>query len=129
MKIPTMIVDDQPDVRLLLRMLIDRANDGLIVVAEAASGSEALQQVDDVNPMVIVMDQMMPGMTGTSTTMELRETRPTQVVILCSAFLDEEIIGMARRAGITDYVDKKEVAALPAVIRRAVGLQPPPLEP
>ena len=43
MHVPTMVVDDQPDVRFLLKVLIDRANDGLVVVAEAATGAEAIE--------------------------------------------------------------------------------------
>ena len=42
MHIKTMIVDDQADVRLLIRITIDLANDGLEVTGEASSGEEAL---------------------------------------------------------------------------------------
>jgi len=42
MEIRTLIVDDQDDIRVLLRMMITFANDGLVVSAEAANGEEAL---------------------------------------------------------------------------------------
>ena len=49
-EITTLIVDDQQDIRMLLRVLIDAANDGLKVVAEAASGREAIAEVDRGRP-------------------------------------------------------------------------------
>jgi CheY-like chemotaxis protein len=120
MQIPTMIVDDQADVRLLLRLLIDRANEGLIVVAEAATGQEAIDQAERIDPMVIVLDQMMPEMNGVETATRLRATRPTQVIVLCTAYLDDEVIELARRAGVDHCVSKETVQHLPDLIRRAV---------
>ena len=72
MRMPTMVVDDQPDVRFLLRVLIDKANDGLVVVAEAATGAEALDRAEEHDPLVIVMDEMMPGMSGIEAVQRLR---------------------------------------------------------
>ena len=42
-----LVADDQPDVRLLLKVLINKANEGLYVVAEASSGGEAVTKADD----------------------------------------------------------------------------------
>lgn len=121
MHIPTMIVDDQDDVRLLLRLLIDRANEGLVVVAEAATGRDAIEQVDEIDPLVIVLDQMMPEMNGVETATRLRASRPTQVIVLCTAYLDDELLALARRAGVDHCISKESVHHLPELIRRAVG--------
>jgi len=56
-----LVVDDEPDMRVLVREIIDRANEGLRVVGEAGSGSEALARWRETNPTVIVLDQRMPG--------------------------------------------------------------------
>ena len=121
MHVPTLVVDDQPDVRLLLRLLIDKANDGLCVVAEAGSGAEALDRAADSDPLVVVMDEMMPGMNGLEAADRMRRDRPAQVIILCSAYLDEELVQRARDAGVVHCISKEQVGDLPALIRKAVG--------
>ena len=121
MNIPTLIVDDHADIRLLLRILIDEANDGLFVVGEAESGPDALDQIDAQDPSVIVLDEMMPDMSGLETAERIFARRPSQVVILCSAYLDEEVIARAEKAGVRACVSKDEVRRLPGMIREAVG--------
>ena len=120
-KVPTLVVDDQPDVRLLLKVLIDKANEGLFVVAEAASGGEAVRKADELDPLVVVLDEMMPGMSGLETVDELRARRPSQVIILCTAFLDEELIAQAHAAGVVHCIAKDDVSQLPDLIRKAVA--------
>jgi two-component system response regulator DesR len=122
--IPTLVVDDQDDVRLLIKVLIDMANEGLEVVAEAASGSEALARAAEFDPLVVILDEMMPGMDGLETAARMRATRPAQIVILCSAYLDDDVIARARDAGIVHCVPKAQVQDLPDVIRAAVTNRP-----
>ena len=124
MEIPTMIVDDQEDVRLLLRLVIERANAGLSVSGEAAGGAEALALLDardGADPVVIVLDQMMPDMNGVETARRIRSRRPDQIIILCSAFLDEDVVARAKAAGVDHCVGKEQVRHLPDVIRAAVA--------
>ena len=118
--IPMLVVDDQADVRLLIRVVIDTANEGLRVVAEAASGSEALDLAETVDPAVVILDEMMPGMDGVETASLMRSRRPAQIVILCSAYLDDEVVARARAAGVVECVPKNNVGDLPDIIRAAV---------
>jgi CheY-like chemotaxis protein len=114
-EIRTLIVDDEPDLRLMLRLAIERRNEGLVVAGEAAGGDEALAQVDDVDPLVIVLDQMMPGMDGIETATRILEKRPGQLIILHSAFLDADLEARAGVVGITACLRKgraKELADL-----------------
>lgn len=119
--VPTLVVDDQPDIRLLLRVLIDKANEGLFVVAEAATGREAVTKADELDPLVVVIDEMMPGLTGLQTADELRARRPGQVIILCTAFLDDDLVEQAKRAGVMHCISKDDIGLLPDLIRQAVG--------
>jgi CheY-like chemotaxis protein len=112
-----MVVDDQQDVRALMRLVIELANEGMEVTCEAASGFEALAMVEACNPSVIVLDEMMPGMNGIETAARIAELRPGQLVVLCSAYLDEDVTRRARAVGITAFVPKEKVRSLPAVIR------------
>ena len=98
--IDTLIVDDEPDLRLLLRLAIDMRNEGLRVTGEAASGREAIAQVDALDPTLVVLDQMMPEMDGLETAARILERRPGQLIVLYSAFLDEDLEERALAAGI-----------------------------
>ena len=120
-EISTLIVDDQADIRLLLRVLIDAADEGLVVVGEAASGLEALESIDAQQPLVVVLDEMMPNMSGTETATRVRESRPSQILILCTAYLDDAVIARARAVGMDGWLDKQEIAQLPALIRSVVA--------
>jgi YesN/AraC family two-component response regulator len=73
----TLIVDDEQDIRLLLRLTINREDRGLRVVGEASSGEEALIIRRELDIDVIVLDQRMPGLTGVETAKALRPRTPT----------------------------------------------------
>lgn len=120
-EIPTLIVDDQADVRMLLRLLIDAANEGLVVIGEAASGAEAIASIDEQEPLVVILDEMMPHMTGTETANRVRQSRPSQILILCTAYLDDAVIERARAVGMDGWLDKQEITQLPDLIRRVVA--------
>jgi DNA-binding NarL/FixJ family response regulator len=114
-EIRTLIVDDEPDLRLILRLAIERRNDGLVVAGEAGAGAEAIAHADEVDPAVVVLDQMMPGMDGIQTAGEILARRPGQVIVLYSAFLDPAVERAALASGITACVPKgkaKELADL-----------------
>ena len=120
MAIGAFIVDDQEDVRLLVRMIIEAHNNGLFVSGEAASGQEAMEQLDQTDPAVVVVDEMMPGLSGIETAVLILRRRPGQRIILCSAYLDEELIQRANAAGIQVCLGKEQAANLPGAIRALV---------
>lgn len=62
--IDVLVVDDQADMRLLIRMTLEAAGARLRVCGAAASGAEALTMVGRECPAVVVLDQMMPGGSG-----------------------------------------------------------------
>ena len=119
--IRTLIVDDQDDIRLLLRIIIERENAGLRVVGEASSAAEAVDRVGDLDPVVIVLDERMPDRNGLSALEELKADRPYQLVILCSAYLDEDVIGRARELGVSAWIGKDQMHVLPTLIRNVAN--------
>jgi CheY-like chemotaxis protein len=112
-----LIVDDQDDVRTLIRMIIDAANEGLFVKGDAASGFDALARLEELDPDVIVLDEMMPGMNGLEVARAIARRRPGQMMILCSAYLDEHLRREAVEAGILLCLTKDEVEKIPAALR------------
>ena len=117
MSLGAFIVDDQADVRLLIRMLIEGANDGLFVTGEASGGHHALGQLDDADPDVIILDQMMPGLSGVDTAGLIASRRPGQRIILLTAYLDEELRGQAEEAGIQVCLAKDRTGDLVQTLR------------
>jgi CheY-like chemotaxis protein len=111
-----LIVDDDADIRLLIRLTIEVANAGLFVLGEAADGTEALARVDALDPCVIVLDQSMPGMGGLETASRLFKSRPQQAVILCSAYLDDDLRREAAAVGIKACLSKSEIDQIPDTI-------------
>jgi CheY-like chemotaxis protein len=111
-----LVVDDQPDIRYLVRMVVEAANEGLHMVGEAASGAEALQFLEDTDADVVILDEMMPGMTGIETATEIRRRYPDQRVILFSAYVDSDLRNAAAGQGIEVCLHKDEVARLPDVL-------------
>ena len=106
MSAKVLVVDDTDHVR---HMLVDMLQlDGFDVVGQAASGDRAVTMVDDTNPDVIVMDYKMPGMDGLSAARLIRETRPSQPIILYTAYLDANLEAEARSAGISLCIGKVE---------------------
>lgn len=111
--IPTLIVDDEEDVRSLVRMVLEAANEGLVVSGEAADGAEALERWREERPVAVVLDQRMPGMSGLEVAQHMLAENPQQAIILFSAFLDRATRDEARRLGVRTCLDKTQVARLP----------------
>ena len=108
-----LIVDDDDDMRFLVRMTIEAANHGLSVAGEAASGSDALASIENERPGVVVLDYRMPGMSGLETAEQILRDDPDQPIILFSAYLDVETTERARELGIRTCLAKTEVDRLP----------------
>jgi CheY-like chemotaxis protein len=102
--IRVMVVDDTAHVvRMLSAML---ALDGFEVSGEASGGQQALDDIDEADPDVVVMDYRMPYMDGLTAARRIRERRPGQIIVLYTAFIDEQIEREALDAGVSLCVGK-----------------------
>ncbi len=118
----TLIVDDEEDMRLLVRAVIEAANNGLQVSGEAANGDQTIERWRADRPDVIVLDQRMPGMSGLEVAERILAEYPGQRIILFSAYLDDETTTEARRLGIEECLAKSDYTRLPEALWR---LAPP----
>jgi DNA-binding NarL/FixJ family response regulator len=92
-----LVVDDTEHVR---SMLVDMLSlDGFDVVGQAGDGASAVTVADETDPDVIVMDLRMPGVDGIESTRRIRARRPSQAIVLYTAYLDDKIITEAHNAG------------------------------
>jgi|SRR3990170_1372159 len=97
------IVDDNPTERLVLKGFIEDA--GFILVAEGASGAEALGICRLNSPDLLIMDVKMPGKDGIEAAEEISRCCPTPIVLLTGCD-DEETIKRAADAGVMAYLMK-----------------------
>jgi CheY-like chemotaxis protein len=100
-----LVVDDEPNVRSLVRDVLELSG---YLVREACSGSEALLAVEAQRPDCVVMDVMMPGLSGIEVLTELR-SRPilgSLPVLLLSAADDDQTTWAGWRAGASCYLPK-----------------------
>jgi NarL family two-component system response regulator LiaR len=114
--ISVLIVDDHSVVREGLRAFL-QLQDGLEVVGEAADGVEAIAAASRLEPDVILMDLVMPGLGGVAAMRRLREEAPGARVIVLTSFLDDDKLLPALRAGAAGYLLKN---AEPQDVARAV---------
>jgi len=113
-----LIVDDHDDVRFLIRAIIEDASDDVVVVGEADGVRAALESIDELDPDVVVLDAVMPVVSGIEAAPMILARRPAQKILLCSALVDEEVRAKAEEAGITDCVSKDDMDAIPGIAFR-----------
>jgi DNA-binding NarL/FixJ family response regulator len=112
----TLIVDDHSDVRFLIRMIVADAGLDVEVVGEADSAEAALEQLDALAPDVVVLDARMPRVDGLTAASLLLAQRPDLPILLCSAWVDDELRARAAAAGIRAIVSKDRFAEIPALV-------------
>lgn len=107
--IRVMIVDDHTVVRSGLSAFLMICDD-FELVGEAKNGEQALQLCDQIQPDVILMDLVMPGMDGATATRLVREKCPDVQVIALTSFKEREQVQSAIQAGAISYL-LKDVSA------------------
>jgi DNA-binding NarL/FixJ family response regulator len=118
------VVDDDPMVRAALRMMLG-GDSGLVVVAEADDGEEALRVVPASGADVVLMDIRMPVRDGLSATEELLAADPDLKVIVLTTFDTDDMVLRALRIGAAGFLLKDTPPArLVEAIRTVASGQP-----
>lgn len=118
-----LVVDDEAPIREMLRFALSRAH---FRVVEAADAQAARLRIADERPDLILMDWMMPGISGVELTREFKAQATTRdiPVIMVTARVEEEDKIRGLNIGCDDYVSKpfsypELIARIQAVMRRA----------
>lgn len=118
-RIRVMIVDDHAVVRSGLSAFLMVYPD-LEMVGEAESGEEAVARTGLLQPDVILMDLVMPGMDGVATTRAIKQKYPAIQVVALTSFKEENMVQGALQAGAMGYLLKNVSATeLSSAIRSA----------
>jgi DNA-binding response OmpR family regulator len=117
-----LVVDDDEDIRTLLRELLGRAG---YRVEEAADGRAALRQLFETPPSLVLLDVNMPEMDGYQTLERIRDLSDVPVIMVTARTQElERVRGLA--SGADDYVSKpfgrqELLARVQALLRRTGG--------
>ena len=119
--IKILLVDDDPNIRRGLRMLLVMEAD-LSVIGEAGDGWEALRLARELQPDVVVMDIRLPNLDGLSAAERLRESQPDCAVIILTLYDEPVNRERAEKIGVAAFIGKeKSDRKLVDVIRNAVS--------
>jgi len=102
-----LIVDDSPLVRQRLRDLLQQHPDWR-VCGEAANGQDAITRAAELNPDVIVLDFLMPGMNGMQAAREIGKLIPDVPILMFTTYLSRQLVEEARNVGIRGAVAKSD---------------------
>ena len=115
-----LIVDDEIDMRLLVRVILESARSGVEVVGEAVDGLDVLLAFERLDPPaipdVVILDNRMPGRTGIEVAAEMLAKEPRQHIILFSGFITDELEAEARELGVDACVSKSDYESLPQLV-------------
>jgi DNA-binding NarL/FixJ family response regulator len=126
--IRVLLVEDHTIVRKGLRALLEGESD-IEVVGEAEDGRQALDQVQQLLPDVVLMDLGMPGLNGLEATRQIKRQFPKIRVVVLTMHTDEESVFQVLQVGASGYLIKQArteevLAAIRAVYRGESFLSP-----
>jgi DNA-binding NarL/FixJ family response regulator len=104
-QIKILIADDHAVVREGTRQILEQEPD-LIVVAEACDGEEAVRSAGSTKPDVAIIDISMPKVDGIEATKQIKKLYPGIVVLILTAYDDEQFVFSLLEAGAAGYLLK-----------------------
>lgn len=126
--IRVLLADDHALVREGTRRLLE-AEDDLKVVAEAASGEEALEETKRLRPDIAIMDIAMPGIGGIEATRAIKTDCPETAVLVLSAYDDEPYLIALLEVGAAGFllknVNGQELINAIRAVSRGESVLPP----
>ena len=132
MTISIMLADDHPVVRRGMQTLLEAEPD-FSVIGETGDGLDTVREVERLQPDVLVLDLMMPGLSGLEVLRIIRQRSPQTRVVVLSMHNNNAFVVTALKEGATGYVLKgSEEQNLVHAVREAVAgrrfLSPPVTE-
>ncbi len=122
--IRVVIVDDHPMAQAGTRHFLNAYPD-MELVGVASSGEEALTLCQQLQPDVVLMDVVMPGMDGIAATKALKQAVPATRVIIVTSFGEADVVQRALQAGARGYLLKNATASeLVQAVRNAYQGRP-----
>jgi two-component system chemotaxis response regulator CheY len=104
MSMTVMIIDDSLFMRNIMRGIM--RDKGYSVIAEAASGIEALKKLHEVTPDIIILDVILPDINGIDLLESILKRCPLAKIVVCSSLGQEPVIRKALENGAKAFLQK-----------------------
>jgi NarL family two-component system response regulator LiaR len=104
-KTTVLIADDHPLLREAMRSALEQHED-MEVLAEAGDGEEAVRLTSELKPDIVIMDIVMPNLSGIEATKQIRKTSPNTAVLILTAYDDDRYVFGLLEAGAAGYLLK-----------------------
>lgn len=119
--IKILIADDHEMVRIGVSAYLSAQAD-MTVVGEAANGQQAVEKALELKPDIILMDNVMPVMTGAEATSQILQQWPNAKIMMVTSFLDDDKVYPALEAGAVSYILKTSNAKqIAEAIRKTIN--------
>jgi len=109
MSYTVLLCDDALFMRTMLRSIISAA--GHEVIGEAENGRRAIEQYQALRPDIVVMDMVMPELSGVDAVREIRRIDPSARIVMCSAMGQQQLVTEALAAGAMGFITKPFTAS------------------
>lgn len=106
-----LIVDDNPAVRRYLRAILEQ-QESWKVCGEATTGREALEQVVDRRPDLILLDYQMPDLNGVDVAKQISQMYPQIPILMVTLHLSKRLAEEAREAGVRGACAKQDIGSV-----------------
>lgn len=106
-----LIVDDNPAVRRYLRAILEQQSSWK-VCGEARTGAEALHQVLESPPDLILLDYQMPDLNGVDIARQIAEMFPKIPILMVTLHWSSQLVDAARNAGVRGACAKQDIGSV-----------------
>ena len=103
------IIDGETPVRQWLRFCIEHSSGRFEVAGDSPNGRDGLAQLETVSADILLLDIMMPGLSGLDMLPALKERFPRLSIVMLTNFSEFEYLQQAMRGGVEEYFLKSEI--------------------
>lgn len=111
-----LLVDDNPSVRRYLREILEQQNTWR-VCGEAKTGTEALHEVLEAHPDLILLDYQMPDLNGIDVAKQIVERFPKIPILMVTLHLSRQLADAARQAGVRGVCAKQDIGSVVEAVK------------
>ena len=104
-----LLCDDALFMRTMLRGIVNAG--GFEVLGEAENGRRAVEQYVALRPDVVLMDMVMPELSGVDAVRQIRQLDPNARIVMCSAMGQQQLVAEALEAGARGFITKPFTAS------------------
>ncbi|MFZ5969145.1 MAG: response regulator [Bacillota bacterium] len=120
------IIDDDKGIRRVLKNIISQYDLG-DVIGEADNGTDAVREIHVLNPDIVLVDLLLPGMDGISIVTEVKKMNVNATFIMISEVSSKDMVSKAYTKGIEFYINKPinviEVLSVINKVREKMNMQ------